>query len=370
MDQVSRRTIQKELAQFVRPSTVHGVVLFVSDMGIYVAAIAGVLFLPDLWMKIACSLLAGLKIPNLVTLAHDGAHGSLTRSARLNRLLSILSFMPGLLNYRLWLYDHHQIHHPNTNGAIQDSFTPLSPAEYAALPKWRQIAERFYRSPSLLGLGAYQIVERWWQVKFFPRSYMPKRIHAAAWRHFAFLMTYLVAFLGLLAFAPTYSNTGSVTALLLGFVVPFYVWMTMLGFTLYVQHTHPRIPWFKGKADRSIALPQESLTVHLEFPAVVSWFMHHVYNHAVHHVQPGIPCYRLPEAQARLNALVGDQAVSERFSFRWLFEVLRLCKLYDFERHCWTDFDGRPTTARIVARRRDAALPDDSALPVGLAQAS
>ncbi len=105
MEQISRRAIQEELAQFVRPNTAHGVFLFALDMGTYIAAVAGVLFLPDLWMKILCSVLAGTKISNLSTLAHDAAHGSLTRSASVNRLIAILSFMPGLLSYRLWLYD-------------------------------------------------------------------------------------------------------------------------------------------------------------------------------------------------------------------------------------------------------------------------
>lgn len=371
MEQISRRAIQEELAQFVRPNTAQGVFLFALDLGTYVAAIAGVLFLPDLWMKILCSVLAGTKISNLSTIAHDAAHGSLTRSASLNRLIAILSFMPGLFSYRLWLYDHHQLHHPKTNGAHRDSFTPFSPEDFRALPKWRQLAERLYRSPTLLGLGIYYIVERWWQVKFFPRSNMPRRIHASAWRHFAFLIAYLVSFLALLALAPSYSDTGVVTALMLGFAVPFFVWMTLISLTLYVQHTHPRIPWFRGRVDRSTVAPQEALTVHLKFPGALSWFMHHVYDHAAHHVHPGIPCYRLPEAQAHLNALVGDRAISDSFSLSWLFSVMSRCKLYDFERHRWTDFDGRPTTGEIVR------LPEDELAPVeiqeveqGLAQAS
>ncbi len=369
MKQISRREIQDELAQFVRPNTAHGVFLFALDMGTYAIAVAGVLFLPDLWMKVLASVLAGTKISNLATLAHDAAHGSLTRSARLNKLIAMLSFMPGLFSYRLWLYDHHQLHHPKTNGAHRDSFTPYSLEEFRALPKWRQRAERLYRSPTLLGLGIYYIVERWWQVKFFPRSYMPKRIHASSWRHFAFLMVYLTAFLALLAAAPLYSGTGTVTALLLGFVLPFFVWMTLISFTLYVQHTHPRIPWFRGRVDRNVVAPQEALTTQLTFPRALSWFMHHVYDHAVHHVNPGIPCYELPEAQARLNTMVGDRAVTERFSFPWLFDVMSRCKLYDFERHCWTDFEGRPTSDRTVIDP-DAPTLEDVALEPDLAQAS
>ena len=78
--------------------------------------------------------------------------------------------------------------------------------------------------------------------------------------------------------------------------------------------------------------------------------MHHVYDHAVHHVQPAIPCYRLHEAQLALNRLSPDAALSRRFTFRLFWDTLRRCKLYDYERHRWLDFEGRPTSEPI--RRR------------------
>ncbi len=147
--------------------------------------------------------------------------------------------------------------------------------------------------------------------------------------------------------------------------------MTLMSVTLYVQHTHPRVPWFRGRVDRSTVAPQEAISVHLKFPAPLSWFMHHVYDHAAHHIHPGIPCYLLPEAQARLNGLVGDRAISDTFSLSWLFSVMTRCKLYDFENHRWTDFEGRPTTGKTVV------LPDEVLAPTevrevepGLAQAS
>ena len=100
MNQLSRRSIESELAPFVKSETWRGVLVFAIDMATYVAAVAGVLFLPDLWMKIVCGVVAGIKISSLFTVAHDAAHGSLTRSATLNRAIAIASFTPGLFNYR------------------------------------------------------------------------------------------------------------------------------------------------------------------------------------------------------------------------------------------------------------------------------
>lgn len=349
----SRAAVQRALQEFLTPSLFWGLALALADLAQYVAAIAGVLLLPALWMKVACSLFAGLKIANLATLGHDAAHESLTPSRRLNEVLGIIVFLPGLTNWALWIYEHHYRHHPYTNGELVDTFTPLAKAEYDALPAWHRAIKRLHRNPLGLGFALYYITERWWQVKFFPRAGVPARHRAAAWGHFALLLAYLAGFTALLAAAPLYSATDSATALLLGLIVPFVVWMELMSVSLYFQHTNIGIPWFKGEIDRR-ELPPETLTLHLSFPLWFSRYMHHVYDHGAHHVQPAIPCYRLYAAQQKLNSLVPGEVVSERFTFGLLWDTLRRCKLYDYERHQWLDFEGRPTGAPIL-RQRDVA---------------
>ena len=61
----SRAAIQRALQEFLAPSLFWGLALALADLAQYVAAVAGVLLLPALWMKIACSLFAGLKIAKL-----------------------------------------------------------------------------------------------------------------------------------------------------------------------------------------------------------------------------------------------------------------------------------------------------------------
>jgi omega-6 fatty acid desaturase (delta-12 desaturase) len=40
--------------------------------------------------------------------------------------------------------------------------------------------------------------------------------------------------------------------------------------------------------------------------------------------------------------------VDYMFSFAEYRRILRVCKLFDFERMCWTDFAGNPTTPRLI----------------------
>ena len=353
---VPREAVRRAMGAFTKPDARIGVGHFLLDYVLYGLAIAGVLFLHPLWAKILCSVAAGAKIANLSTLGHDAGHGNLTGSRRLNHLLGVLGFLPGLFNYRLWLYDHHHVHHPYTNGDHWDSWRPFTKDAFDRLPRRRQWLERLYRSSWGMGLAPYYLIERWTQVKIVPRSFLPRRYHRSAWGHFAVLAAYVVAFNGLLLAAPLYCGTGALTAVLLGFVLPVYCWMLFFSFTAYVQHTHVRIPRFAGPVDRREAIPQEALSLHLEFPHVVKQLVHNVYDHGAHHVNVRIPFHRLPEAQRRLNEMVGDAAMVQRFSFRWLHETLRDCKLYDYDNHRWLDFDGKPTGPVAVSPAQREAM--------------
>lgn len=339
------KEVRKALSEFAVSDTKEGFILFILDMAMYLSAVVAVLFVPWLWLKVIAGIVAGLKMANLATLAHDAAHNVLTRSRVLNKYIAIASFTPGLFNFRLWTYDHHNLHHHKTNELHMDSYTPLSKSEYDALSELQKVKYRFYRSTSLWSFGVYYIVERWFMVKLFPRDFMPEHVRKAAWPHTIYLGCYFLLFMLVLILAPFYSNTSALEAVICGFVIPFYIYQSLFAFTVYVQHTHPKVAWFKDKPDRNVEGRQDYISVQLRFPAWLSWAMHYVYDHAAHHAHIGIPCYHLAKAQIKLNKMIGSNAVSDPFTFTWLRNVQRHCKLYDFENKQWLDYDGNPSVA-------------------------
>ena len=72
-------------------------------------------------------------------------------------------------------------------------------------------------------------------------------------------------------------------------------------------------------------------------------------EHTAHHVDMSVPLYKLKEAQALLEENLPEQIIVQRFSWRWYFDTARRCKLYDFDRGCWTDFAGRVTSEPTAA---------------------
>jgi omega-6 fatty acid desaturase (delta-12 desaturase) len=161
----------------------------------------------------------------------------------------------------------------------------------------------------------------------------------------------------LLISAPAFAQVSSTTAVLLGFVLPFLVFQGLLASALYINHTHPDIPWFNAQTQPRVKLPAESLTLHLRFPAWFAGLAHHFYDHPAHHIYPAIPCYELGRAQAYLNRILGARALVVDFSFGAMADIVRKCKLYDYQNHRWLDYRGRPTTpvARTILESQDAA---------------
>lgn len=347
------KEVQLELRNYIRINTFYGFGLYAVDIVLYCISIYAVLMLPEMWMKLIASIFAGIKLSNLSVIAHDAAHNSLTKSKKLNKFIAITSLMPCLFNYRLWLYDHNYIHHTKTNEeSIPDSYTPLSKQKYDTLTSFGKWKVRLYRKPSLLYFGLYYICERWMKVKFYPTKSMPDKIKKRAWKYFSLLMIYFSVFLFLLVMAPLYSSTSAFTAITLGFVVPFYVFQSLYAFAVYLQHTHPDVTWFSKSPNRKTIGRQELISVQVRFPNWFNSLVHNIFDHGAHHACPAIPCYQLGQAQKKLNEMLGERAITYSFSISRLFEIMRTCKLYDYENFCWLDFDGNRMTESSLPKER------------------
>lgn len=357
----TEEALRRELMAFATPSTALGTTLYVLEYALYAAAIACVLWAPGLAWKVLASIVAGFELGKLSLFAHDAAHGSTTRSRSLNRFMAVAAMTPILYNYPLWAWDHHTMHHRYPNGDHPDAFVPFGKADFDALPAWRRALERLARSPLFVGFGVYFLIVRWYSTKLFPRDPVPQYVRPRAWKFFFGLVAYAIAWTTLLALAPLYSSTDSITAVVLGFVVPVFMFNTLFGSTLFLQHNHPKVPWFRGTVDRETMVRPAFVTPHLRTPRWLSAAMHGIFDHPVHHVNPRVPLYRAFEAQAYLNRrLAGAPIVVEPLSLAGVLRTIRTCKLYDYEQHRWLDFDGRPTTgtvplmaSEVASRRRD-----------------
>lgn len=337
-----RKVLRSWLAPIAVRSTARALVLVAVDLLLFAAGMAAAVFAPNPWLQGLAGAATGIVIARLFILGHDACHQSLTVHRRLNRWLGRLVFLPSMTPYSLWEVGHNVVHHGYTNlKGFDFVWQPLSLQEFEALPAWRRGLERVYRSGWAPWL--YYLVEIWWQRMYFPNPRtMPTR-RAVFIRDGLLVSAGAVAWIGGLAALSYATHQSMLWLLTVGLVVPFIVWNGLIGFVVYVHHTHPHVAWYADKAAWSASQPFVSTTVHLTFRSAMGTVLHHIMEHTAHHVDMGVPLYRLKRAQALLEQRLGDAIVVQPFSWAWYRDTVRHCKLYDFESRRWTDFDGIPS---------------------------
>jgi omega-6 fatty acid desaturase (delta-12 desaturase) len=360
----TRAELHARIAPYARADSFRGYKSFAIDMALYALGLAGVLFFEALAGKVAGGLLAGLALVNLGSLSHEAAHRTMVKSRLGNKAIAVITLTMILFNYRLWIYDHHVLHHGRTNVKNNNFLSPLTPTEYRALPAFRRALYRSYHGGAGAGILLYYLLERWPSVHFYPGAWLPQRFRASAWGYTALLTAWMAALLSLLVLTASATGGSVAVAVLCGFVLPYTIWFTTFSMTAFLQHTNPQLRWYPDVA--SMASPSESTSVHVGIPHWMNHMTHYVLEHPVHHVSAMIPHYHLKQAQAALAGVVAPNIISMKFNFGNLRDVLRRCRLYDYDAHAWLDFNGRVTAIPLefgAARARPAKPASGGLLP-------
>ena len=334
---LSINQLRERLSPHHEASTVIAVLLLLGDIALFIVGQYLVLKTPHLASKLLGSILTTVAIIRLFILGHDACHGSLTPNALLNKILGRIAFLPSLTPYSLWRVGHNVVHHGFNNLRGRDFvWQPLDQTEYQRLSRPRQWLERIYRSA--FGPLPYYLIEIWWR-----RLYFPRRTNAPGRRLEFTLDSSLVTVFAILwgawiAMASTpHGAIQTSLALLLGLLLPFLVWVWVVGFVIYLHHTHPEVVWYDDKTAWMRHQGMLHGTVRYHVHPWWNLLLHNIMEHAAHHLDARIPLYRLKEAQAALALLVPDIPVVE-LSMRTYLRTVRACKLYDYKSNKWTTF--------------------------------
>lgn len=322
------------------------------DLALYLGLVTAIVLIKLLVVKALLSLLAGFMIAQLFVIGHDAAHDAFVSSRRGNTLIAYITFMPAMHNPSLWRFVHNRLHHAFTNVKAYNSWSPLSFAEYRALPAWRRRLERIYRS--LAGVGLYYLIERWLKDKFFPRRHTPMQYHRNGWHDFIINLAYLVVMTAGVSMLAWASGQNPMLAIVFALFIPFIAWNYAMGLTTYQQHTHPQLAWFPNLTTyRQQVHDAGEVSIYMRYAPWYLFITHHCYVHPVHHLNARIPLYRLNKAQRAYMQAYPNQVHVYPFSVAALLQTFRTCQLYDYACQCWLDFHGRPTTPPLSASTVD-----------------
>lgn len=344
---IDRQYLRSAIMEYRTKKNLVAVTATLLDISLYCLTVVGIVYCRFLGLKAVLCGVAAVMIARLFTLGHDACHGSLTSNKRLNSMLGRITFLGSMTPFSLWHLGHNLAHHGFTNLKGRDHvWVPLSIEEYRALSRCRRALERVYRSP--LGLGMYYLIELWWK-----KLYFPNKRHVGAWRRSHFWDSTLVSvFAALQVSAIIYlaNRTQQDVKVLLFFAVicPFMLWNMIMGFVIFQHHTHVNVAWFNKKEEWQSFCTQVRCSMRIIFPFPFGALLHNIMEHTAHHLDYTIPSYQLRGAQAILEENLKDEILIQPWSIQYFLDCVRKCKLYDYDRHRWLDFDGN-VTAKVLS---------------------
>ncbi|MDG2303463.1 MAG: fatty acid desaturase [Candidatus Binatia bacterium] len=349
VSQEKRRTI-RALARSIPKAcyenpTWKGLLYLGRDLTVYALGTGLLLASSSVSLVLAGWFLTSLAIAALFVIGHDAAHGSLFKSPRLNYFVGQLAMLPSLHTFSVWAYGHNRVHHafPGCEG-LDFVWHPVTLEEYQKLSRWEKLRHRM--DWSLFGAGTYYTREIWWNrlVNMPP----PDKMERAFLRDRIAVTTFLVVMsvaVGWFGWAQTGTIGGALWTWTKVLFVPWFMWNALIGWAVYIQHISPQMPWHTRRRWRKYA-GQVETTCNYVMPLWLNFFWHNIFVHVPHHVDPRIPFYNLPDAAKALNKADSDVSQSYPYRFREYFDSTKHCKLYDFEREAWTDYQGaNPVTA-------------------------
>ncbi len=307
-----RRT-DKELILATRPFTVEdpnrsvGAVL--STFVILGALALGAALAPWWPLRVAFAIAEALVVVRAFCLFHDFQHGALLRGSTAARAFFWCFGQLILVPASVWreTHNYHHAHTAQLVGSHIGSYPMLTPRLYAALPPWKKLLYRASRHPLNIALAGLTV---------FLVGMCLRPFFRAPLKHPSALLSPLIV--AGLAWANPH-------VFLWAWALPMAIAFALGAYLFYAQHNYPaakvasREEWtFAGAALESSS--------YMEMGPLMRWCTANIGFHHVHHLNPAIPFYRLPEAMQAVEELRSPGVTS--LEPRAVAECFRL-KLWD-----------------------------------------
>ena len=241
--------------------------------------------------RAAASLVEGLLLVRGFVLFHDHFHGALLRGSAAARVLFSAYGYVVMTPPRVWkeTHNYHHAHNGKIVGSHVGAYPIVTLAMWSRMASRERLAYRATRHPLTIGLGYFTIFA--WGMCAAPFLRAPRK-NASCLAALS-----LQPLLGW-AVVQAYGWTGYLSAVL----CPLVLAMATGAYLFYAQHSfrgaqfQPRESWSYVRA----ALESSS---YMPMGPVMRFFTGNIGYHHVHHLNPSIPFYRLPEAMEAVPAL-------------------------------------------------------------------
>lgn len=264
---------------------------FVESFAVFFAVLGAALYVGPLWAKVPLSILAGLVSVRLFILYHDFQHNAILRGSKVAEAIMWLYGVYVLTPKNVWRQTHnyHHAHTAKIVGSHVGSYLMVTTDIWEKMSPKERFVYKIYRHPLTVFFAYFTVFFYGMCMASFARN--PRK----NWDSLFAIVVHVAMAIALPYFF-------GVEVFLIGWFIPLFVATTSGAYLFYAQHNYPDIhiqpreEWEFSKA----ALESSS---YMEMGPVLQWLTGNIGFHHVHHLNPTIPFYRLPEVMAALPEL-------------------------------------------------------------------
>lgn len=304
-----------------------------TTLGLMAALLTGAALAP-LWpLRLAFSLLGGLVMVRAFILFHDFMHGAILKGSRFGRILMYGVGTLLLTPPRAWRESHNH-HHANVG--------KISP-------------EGGHVPVVTTDIGAYPMMS----VSMWQRATRYERFVYRVSRHpVTIFCAYLTVFMGNLCLGSTFANpkkhwpgglvflthvsllgalwyAGGFPMMFFTYFLPLWIASASGAYLFYAQHSFPGARVYTPE-DWDFFEAALGTASYFKFGRILDWVTGSIGYHHVHHLNSGIPFYRLREAMDAIPEL--QQPVVTRLRLRDILGCFR-ANLWDPEKGCLVRYE-------------------------------
>lgn len=257
----------------------------------------------SLWITFALGIVNAFFLVRIFIIQHDCGHQSFLRSRKLNNAIGFVCSFFSSIPYKYWARVH-SFHHGHS-GQLEfrdiGNVPFLTVSEYAALPWWRKVTYRIFRSPFVLFVLA--------PISYLTVSNRYPFINFQGWNKVAWSQV-----INNILMVLVYVGLG----FLLGWKAFFLVQLTILFFFgiiafwfFFVQHQHEET-YHKKKEEWDYLVASIKGATYYKLPRLFQWFTGNIGFHHIHHLSSKIPNYNL-EKCARENPILNKYVTKITF---------------------------------------------------------
>lgn len=235
-------------------------------------------------VKLASGIIAGLITARLVVIYHDFQHGAILSGSIVAQ--AIMTFVGVLTLTPSSIWDESHEHHHRTNSKfatfVLGSFPTISTSMYGSLSRKAQFRYRLLRHPLMIAFGyipIFLVSFCLWPFFENPRRYWDCGI--AALLHIALAYALWIY--------------GGWAAFVFSMLIPSLVAFSLGGYIFYAQHNFPDVILTNNDSWNYFDAALKSSS-YIRMSRLMRWFTANIGYHHIHHVNPRIPFYKLPDA--------------------------------------------------------------------------